>query len=904
MGMSSSQARMLTLTARMHDIEYKAQRIEAKKLQLANDSAHAYEEYLNALDAKKIQYKSINKDGSITFRDANCDILQNGCVPSWTGESSTKTLFLQRQDGTILVTPTVAREYGIDDESINEEMDTYIANKTGEELSTREVVKDYIYETDENDVISVSVEENHLDIVPISGDLYQKAVANKVGDYIINCDCLQIQGEQDKEVTGDYTINASNIDDFTTIEEGKTYIVEDAAGLKKLADLSATNSTQGVNIILNPENGVINLRGITWSGFKNFAGNFDGNYCTIENLKGSNGLIDTADGSVNVQNVFLKNVNINGGRRTGGIIGSNLRGNSQIISPAPTYTTAELPYTVDINNCTVTGNITGDWHSGGIMGDGNDNPYANITITNCNADIDYTAKDTDPSSFNCTCHGGILGHGSGRIVITDCQSTGSMHANAGDTATHIGGIIGHNCDSSSSTKNCFITNCKTNMDVSGSDKIGGVLGYSEIPENYELTDVIFDSHGNTLNACGNGSGTGLPFKEVVTVPSVNEDYSGGVFSNLKAALMKCTNGDMEGVTDQGIKDYIASLKTGTNGDINIANLNDYLYNYLKNQGGTTPSLAQTILSDVKNGNTTSISSLPSTYTAETYMVEYSTKSDAWSTRRGQYSIPDVETMAKEVYYLSKKSGYEVDLSAIETWFGNYDINDVQDKQYLANLNDIIVTKDVSSIMSLISTNSKYTGTDAYPIDKYDIVFADYVEPRVKFRTTAEAVTDEETYWDTSIPSVANAMAMWILYHKCGIEVLKDGMETNSAYLTNVLESGFAVLTTFDPSKINKIFDLDADYVAGLSNHEFNKILGIENTSVSIETCLQEVSDEKDLKKAEAKYEADMRAIDRKDRKYDTELAACETERSAIKLELDTLKTVAKDNVDRTFKLFS
>ncbi len=76
------------------------------------------------------------------------------------------------------------------------------------------------------------------------------------------------------------------------------------------------------------------------------------------------------------------------------------------------------------------------------------------------------------------------------------------------------------------------------------------------------------------------------------------------------------------------------------------------------------------------------------------------------------------------------------------------------------------------------------------------------------------------------------------------------------------------------------------------------------TSVSTNTALREVTDETELKKAEAKYEADMKKIDMKDRKYDTDLAALDAERNAIKQEMETLKTVAKENVDRTFKLFS
>ncbi|MCR5266264.1 MAG: hypothetical protein K6E29_06695, partial [Cyanobacteria bacterium RUI128] len=46
MGMSSSQARLLNLTARMHQIEYKAAKLEAQKLQMANESRRVYDDYL------------------------------------------------------------------------------------------------------------------------------------------------------------------------------------------------------------------------------------------------------------------------------------------------------------------------------------------------------------------------------------------------------------------------------------------------------------------------------------------------------------------------------------------------------------------------------------------------------------------------------------------------------------------------------------------------------------------------------------------------------------------------------------------------------------------------------------------------------------------------------------------
>ena len=69
MGMSSSQARLLSLTGRMHDIEYKAQKLEAQKLQMANESRHVYLKYEEALNSSKIQAITIGADGSARFVD-------------------------------------------------------------------------------------------------------------------------------------------------------------------------------------------------------------------------------------------------------------------------------------------------------------------------------------------------------------------------------------------------------------------------------------------------------------------------------------------------------------------------------------------------------------------------------------------------------------------------------------------------------------------------------------------------------------------------------------------------------------------------------------------------------------------------------------------------------------------
>ena len=105
MGLASSQARLLNLTVRMHQIEYKAARLEAMKLQMANESRQVYETYLDALDRTKVQYKVINTDGSVTYRDIK----------------SYKEDFLDAG-------------YAIDFKGLVYDGDTYITNSSGEAI--------------------------------------------------------------------------------------------------------------------------------------------------------------------------------------------------------------------------------------------------------------------------------------------------------------------------------------------------------------------------------------------------------------------------------------------------------------------------------------------------------------------------------------------------------------------------------------------------------------------------------------------------------------------------------------------------------------------------------------------------------------------------------------------------
>lgn len=68
MGMSASQARLLSLTARLSDLEFQAQSISNSKIRLADESAQASTDYARALDKQKY---TVYNAGTDAYVDAN-----------------------------------------------------------------------------------------------------------------------------------------------------------------------------------------------------------------------------------------------------------------------------------------------------------------------------------------------------------------------------------------------------------------------------------------------------------------------------------------------------------------------------------------------------------------------------------------------------------------------------------------------------------------------------------------------------------------------------------------------------------------------------------------------------------------------------------------------------------------
>ncbi len=66
MGMSASQARLLSLTTRLTNNEFRAQTITNSKLRLADKSTEASQEYMDALNSQKMVYNFYNDKGQFS----------------------------------------------------------------------------------------------------------------------------------------------------------------------------------------------------------------------------------------------------------------------------------------------------------------------------------------------------------------------------------------------------------------------------------------------------------------------------------------------------------------------------------------------------------------------------------------------------------------------------------------------------------------------------------------------------------------------------------------------------------------------------------------------------------------------------------------------------------------------
>ena len=75
MGMAASQARLLSITTRLTNNEFRSQMVSNSKVRLAKETQYASDEYMEALNATKLQYVYYNANGEQTLYDLTASTL-------------------------------------------------------------------------------------------------------------------------------------------------------------------------------------------------------------------------------------------------------------------------------------------------------------------------------------------------------------------------------------------------------------------------------------------------------------------------------------------------------------------------------------------------------------------------------------------------------------------------------------------------------------------------------------------------------------------------------------------------------------------------------------------------------------------------------------------------------------
>ena len=104
MGMSAGQARLLSVTARLTDNELRSQMLTNTKLRLADKSSAASNEYMDALNSEKLNFKLYNGNGTVTSSNLTPSLL-------YTYQSLKNQYAIRNSSGQYLVSGTDAKNY-------------------------------------------------------------------------------------------------------------------------------------------------------------------------------------------------------------------------------------------------------------------------------------------------------------------------------------------------------------------------------------------------------------------------------------------------------------------------------------------------------------------------------------------------------------------------------------------------------------------------------------------------------------------------------------------------------------------------------------------------------------------------------------------------------------------------
>ena len=339
-----------------------------------------------------------------------------------------------------------------------------------------------------------------------------KFTNGKVFAYKMQSDAEWKAGE---EYTYTVSLAAAKDPGYTVSEDGKTYNVTSADGLKNVAELVNGGKTD-INITLDKN---IDLTGKEWTpigtDYNNaYTGTFDGGNHTITGLTvtGSNefaGLFGFIGSGGKVKDVTLKEVKIesdNDMSDVGGVVGWSYgtiencsvsgsvigRGTISIVGGVVGY-----QWDGSITGCSSSATVNAGNTAGGVAG----STYS-ATLTGCYATGDVTVEND--GSDNAWA-GGVVGNNAYSTVIA-CYAAGNV-SGTGSGTIHVGGVTGENFDGTLTA--CYWSGLPDN-DNGGATKVDG-------------QSVTWQTAVAAMNAALSGKGWQYELKDGNSLPALKKE---------------------------------------------------------------------------------------------------------------------------------------------------------------------------------------------------------------------------------------------------------------------------------------------------------------------------------------------------------------------------------------------
>ena len=302
----------------------------------------------------------------------------------------------------------------------------------------------------------------------------------------------------------------------------KTITIYSCEGLKVAADVVNSGDTD-INIILDND---IDLSDINWTPIgiydNRYTGTFDGGNHTITGLTvtGSDeyaGLFGYIGSDGKVMNVTLENVKIESNRdlsSVGGVAGRSYGGK--------------------IENCSVSGSVSGSGIAGGVVG-----YQSGGFLTGCSSSATVNAGGVA---------GGVAGLTDSGATLTACYATGDVTLESINSGGNfVGGVVGSN--TSSTLKACYAWGSVTGSG-SGTIYVGGVTGTNDegtLTACYHANGTVSSPDGTT------GGVTGRNYKSfndpVITACYWENNQEQGTGSGSTGGTAKVTDGNWQKAAD-------------------------------------------------------------------------------------------------------------------------------------------------------------------------------------------------------------------------------------------------------------------------------------------------------------------------------------------------------------------